>query len=87
MIPERDLQSGEVICNRCDGVGEVLPKNSHFGIEICPKCDGFGKLDWIENIMGKLTRFPLFGDPDGPVELFFEGNKLFETTKDGINFH
>ncbi|MHA1816660.1 MAG: hypothetical protein ACTSX1_11680 [Candidatus Heimdallarchaeaceae archaeon] len=86
MISERDLQPGEVICNKCDGVGEILPKHKHFGVEICPKCDGFGKLDWIENIMGKLSTFPLFADPDDVVELYFKGNKLIETTKDGINF-
>jgi hypothetical protein len=81
------LEPDEVICNRCDGSGEE-PGEFVGGFEItCSRCWGTGKLDWIENIMGKISRLPLFGDPDGPVELFFEGNKLFETTKDGINFH
>jgi hypothetical protein len=36
------LTPGEVVCDRCNG-------NDYF----CEKCLGEGKLDWIENVVGK----------------------------------
>ena len=46
------MREDRVVCNKCDGVGEVIPRDSHFGTDVCPKCKGKGSLDWIENIMG-----------------------------------
>jgi len=55
-----DLKLGEVVCDECKGTGYDLEipkqKNSnpyymkHYN---CPKCFGLGKLDWVENIVGK----------------------------------
>jgi len=44
------LESGEVICDKCNG--EIFVDNDN-GIDICSKCLGSGKLDWIEKIVGK----------------------------------
>lgn len=41
MFRRVELEQGEVICSSCSGVGS------------CSKCHGDGKLDWIENILGK----------------------------------
>ncbi len=38
------LKDGEVVCDRCGG------NNGWW----CPKCFGSGKLDWVENIVGKI---------------------------------
>ena len=45
------LKFGEVICNECSGLGRKSGTNS-----ICEKCDGDGKLDWVENIVGKRKK-------------------------------
>jgi DnaJ-class molecular chaperone len=42
-----------VKCNKCNGEGEVLRRDDHFGVDRCPKCLGTGMLDWIENVVGK----------------------------------
>ena len=60
-----DLKEGEVICSKCDGKGvELIPHKFLFQGKVemgqrtifCSKCDGNGKLDWVENIVGKETR-------------------------------
>lgn len=46
---------GEVICDKCNGTG-CLAELQLRGIvrhDECPKCEGDGKLDWIDNVMGK----------------------------------
>jgi len=45
-----ELKEGEVACSRCDGTG--LLYNG-----MCEKCQGNGKLDWIEQILGKKPLF------------------------------
>jgi len=50
------LEEGEVICPQCEGTGK--PNNNKFENfylvpKVCDKCHGSGKLDWIENIVGK----------------------------------
>lgn len=48
------LSEGEVLCGVCDGGGitrEVTESSVTVGT--CPHCLGSGKLDWIENIIGK----------------------------------
>jgi DnaJ-class molecular chaperone len=52
MSNEDVLEEGRFECPKCLGVGEVIPKQGHFGLNVCPKCKGKGNLDWIENIMG-----------------------------------
>ena len=39
-------------CKYCDGTGNLI-NTSPFGT--CPKCLGDGKLDWVEEIVGKNT--------------------------------
>lgn len=54
------LNPGEVKCKNCNGYGSLNPylkkksskSYSLIGIK-CPKCLGTGKLDWIENVVGK----------------------------------
>ena len=51
---EDSLEEEYVICNRCDGTGKKLTKHGRFQYSgPCDKCWGEGKLDWIENVVGK----------------------------------
>ncbi len=46
-VSSSNLQDGEVVCGECQGgirYGWLLS---------CLRCGGTGKLDWIENIVGK----------------------------------
>ena len=45
------LKSDEIICSNCNGTGST---NNSF---VCNKCLGDGTLDWIENIVGKKSRY------------------------------
>jgi hypothetical protein len=46
----RKNKTGIYSCNLCDGKGRVpVPQND----VTCPKCKGTGKLDWVENVVGK----------------------------------
>lgn len=53
------LHDGEMFCHKCDGKGRVsLPihrSNPRFvqATLQCDKCLGDGKIDWIENVVGK----------------------------------
>jgi len=49
--PCSDVEEFEIKCPQCDGNGY---DNKGF---ICNKCIGEGKLDWIENIVGKLRNY------------------------------
>jgi len=51
--PCKDIKLYEIKCPQCDGNG-YDNKGS-----ICNKCIGEGKLDWIENIVGKLRDYNL----------------------------
>lgn len=42
-----ELKESEIICDKCKGSGNSI---SH---HLCSKCWGDGKMDWIENIVGK----------------------------------
>ncbi len=46
------LEKGEVICSNCNGSGNHQD-NSKF---TCQTCCGSGKLDWLENIVGKRIK-------------------------------
>lgn len=37
----------KVVCSKCHGNGQIWPKG------ICVKCFGEGRLDWVENVVGK----------------------------------
>ena len=65
------LNIGEVICSKCNGLGnfgytvemqeiQMGGRTHRFpGLQtekICPKCKGAGKLDWIEAVVGKKCR-------------------------------
>ena len=52
-----NCEIGEMKCPKCLGVGEILPKKEHFGVNTCPKCKGKGTLDWIENIVGVVGTY------------------------------
>ena len=55
-ITEKDLEEGEMICSKCKGVGflkKIKSENISIYKDVCPKCHGAGKLDWIENVIGK----------------------------------
>jgi len=52
-----ELKLGEVICDECDGNKSNLVDNFYYFK--CNKCHGTGKLDWIENIVGKRTSNPI----------------------------
>jgi len=55
------LEKGEIICPECSGFGiseyiqeiNIETYQSMIGKELCRKCQGAGKLDWIENLVGK----------------------------------
>lgn len=60
IIGESDLEEGEVICSKCNGKRRIItdkPKWWQLRLteieSLCPKCFGDGKLDWIENAVGK----------------------------------
>ena len=50
------LYPGEVICDKCNGTGHQATWENIPDYRVytpCSKCHGDGKLDWLENIMGK----------------------------------
>ena len=44
------MNEGELICDKCKGRGHLRRIRAR---SICRKCHGTGKVDWIENIVGK----------------------------------
>jgi len=58
-IKDSDLQDGEVVCSKCNGKRQIKTDKPPWWrlnfkeLEICSKCWGDGKLDWIENVIGK----------------------------------
>lgn len=51
------LEEGEVFCDRCNGTG-IVDNTKGSGTYNCRKCLGTGKLDWIENVVGKSNDKP-----------------------------
>ena len=51
MKNKMNLNPGEVICDKCNGEIFIGDESN---TEICSKCLGAGKVDWIENIVGKM---------------------------------
>lgn len=76
-----ELKKGEVICSECNGQKDIenpheIPKEKRKPYKVyitrivCPKCKGEGKLDWIENLIGKektVTTASLEIDIEGTV--------------------
>jgi len=63
------LEEGEYLCWKCKGnrlVARPDGSESHV-ISLCPICNGTGKLDWVENVVGK-----------GPISGKEKNGKLFE---------
>lgn len=51
-----ELKDGEVVCPKCNG--NTLNNDPYYDSKdyetwYCDKCNGTGKLDWVENIVGK----------------------------------
>jgi len=66
VIKKSDLQMGEVICGKCNGRRRIATDKPKWWVirfkeveDLCPKCFGDGKLDWIENVIGKKK--PYYG--------------------------
>lgn len=71
------LEKGEIVCDECDGVGLISPDVhtiSYIYKIDCPKCKGSGKLDWIENLVGKTEK------------TYIEFDSLSSTNTNGINY-
>ena len=51
-----ELLEGEMICPKCNGTGVYYNKYD-ISTFTCSKCLGEGKLDWIENIVGKQNKY------------------------------
>ena len=84
------MREDQVVCSKCNGKGDVPSRWDSIPVEMCDKCHGHGILDWIENIMGKtFPDFDMFSaDPDGAVDLYYDGNKIMQTTPNGgLIFH
>ena len=59
------LEEWETVCNKCDGGGSFPKKFAKLEdpyYSICSKCQGEGKVDWIENIVGRKTNIFNFYD-------------------------
>lgn len=41
------LEEWEMVCNKCEGCGGTWIHT------VCTKCQGKGKVDWVENIVGR----------------------------------
>lgn len=56
MKSELVLNEGEMICDKCEGTGEDSSQSAssvYSFTRFCKKCLGTGKVDWVENAMGK----------------------------------
>ncbi len=52
-----DESIGEVVCDKCNGWGNLYSEEVERHIIRCNKCWGIGKLDWIEKAVGKKEIF------------------------------
>lgn len=53
--PNITILVGEYLCEPCNGWGRIINEDGTLRTLYvqCPRCLGDGKLDWIENIVGK----------------------------------
>lgn len=57
---QESLKEREIICPKCNGIGSInkIPSNNFHVFKVrCPKCLGEGKLDWVENVVGKKPTY------------------------------
>ena len=58
------LEEGERFCTKCDGKGKVPRNNTILGqtviLLVCNECLGDGKIDWVEEVVGK-KRMVMYG--------------------------
>jgi len=54
-VEKKELEVWEIICDKCHGFGKKPGTRL-----VCKKCGGEGKLDWVENIVGKRKNFSWF---------------------------
>jgi hypothetical protein len=59
-----DLNPSEVVCSKCHGTKSMMVDDFYYFK--CDKCKGTGKLDWIENIVGKKKHSVDMGIYGGP---------------------
>ncbi len=55
-----NLEEWEMVCDKCKGGGSFPKKFSKLEdpyYSTCSKCQGKGKVDWIENIVGRKPEF------------------------------
>ena len=88
------LREDEMICSRCHGDRLAINGSdvSDFDgdeiatVELCPKCLGTGKVDWIENVVGKeKPEFDLHMISNRPPQHPSPGT-VWEDSKTG-NYH
>jgi hypothetical protein len=53
------LLENEYLCEPCNGWGRVMNEDGEIRTIYvqCPRCLGEGKLDWVENVVGKLKKW------------------------------
>jgi len=66
------MTDGKLICDLCHGSGTYSHRDDLDGE--CPKCHGEGKLDWVENVVGKDPR------PKNP----YLGQTIFDNNDNSI---
>lgn len=51
------LEEGEMICDKCEGEGVLIFSkiDISYADVTCDKCAGTGKVDWVENVVGKKS--------------------------------
>jgi len=98
--PNINLQKGEYLCKPCNGWGRILNEDELLRTPFlkCPVCLGHGKLDWIENIVGKREENRsddcdwrpravtgiIAGDPPPKLE---EGTAFYDKDKDVLKIY
>ncbi len=60
------LEEGEMICDKCDGKGTITSRIDTNCASMCQKCQGLGKVDWVENIVGKKPEGIGMSSSSGP---------------------
>lgn len=58
-----DVKKDEFVCDKCKGerkireLRNITPNITSERFVFCPKCLGAGKLNWVENVVGKRSLF------------------------------
>lgn len=75
------LNDGEIYCDLCK-------QNGRYVNEMCPKCKGTGKLDWVENVVGKKEKLNVFVESYEKVDTLpkplDEGKMVFSISEDKL---